>query len=254
MHLPFDLTGRVAIVTGASRGIGLAASRALSEAGASVAICARSKDSLEKIAKHLRNKGNNALPVVVDLADPTSIRAAVNTTLRQFKKIDILVNCAGILYRAPAAEWSLEDWNEVINVNLSGTFLFCQQVGRHMIERKKGGKIISIASIASSVGLPDIVAYSSSKGGIVSLTKSLAFEWAGHGINVNAIAPGYIRTEMTQPLQDDKKKSDYIVSRIPLGRWGEPEDLNGIIVCLASAASDYITGQVIWVDGGWSAM
>jgi 2-deoxy-D-gluconate 3-dehydrogenase len=208
---------------------------------------------LGEVASKLQSLGRKALPVAVNVGDPQSIRSAVKSVLATFGKIDILVNSAGTISRAPATDWTTEKWDEVMDINLRGTFLFCQEVGKNMIARNEGGKIINIASLGSVLGLPNVVAYGSSKGAVVSLTKSLAIEWAKYRINVNAIGPGYIRTELTQPLQEDKKRSEYIVSRIPLGRWGEPDDLKGAFVFLASPASDYITGQLIFVDGGWTA-
>ena len=249
----FNLDGRIALITGASRGIGLSAAIALAGSGADVAVCSRNQEALERVAKQLQSLGRKALPVVANAGDPQSVRAAVKDVLTSFGRIDILVNSAGTIFRAPATEWTTESWDDVVDVNLRGTFLFSQEVGKSMIARKLGGKIINIASLGSVIGLPNVVAYVSSKGGVMSLTRSLAIEWAKYRINVNAIGPGYIRTELSQALQNDKKRSDYIVSRIPIGCWGEPEDLKGTFVFLASSASDYITGQTIFVDGGWTA-
>jgi len=250
---PFDLSGRVALVTGASRGIGLAAATGLAESGADVVVCSREIASLQKVAEGIQSLGKKALPIAVDVADRKQVETTVQRALASFGRIDILVNAAGTINRKPAAEWTAEEFDRVMQVNLGGMFAFCQEVGKHMISRNQGGKIINIASLASAIGLPNIIAYGSSKGGVASLTRGLAVEWAKYRINVNAIGPGYIRTELTKALQQDEKRSQYIVSRIPMGHWGEPDDLKGAFVFLASPASDYITGQIIWVDGGWTA-
>jgi 2-deoxy-D-gluconate 3-dehydrogenase len=248
-----DLRGRVALVTGASRGIGLSAATALAEAGADVIVCSRDQTQLEKVALGIQALGRKALPLALNVADRIEVQSRVREALSTFGRIDILVNSAGTVKRKPATEWTIEEWDEVIDVNLKGTLLLCQEVGKHLIARNEGGKIINIASLTSVIGIPNIIAYGSSKGGVVSLTKGLAVEWAKYRINVNAVGPGYIRTELTRALQEDKARSDYILSRIPFRRWGEPDDLKGTFVFLASPASDYITGQVIWVDGGWTA-
>ncbi len=249
----FSLKGRIALVTGASRGIGLSAAKAFAEAGADVIVCSRDQITLESVAGQIRALGREALPISVNVADRQEVQSAVKTALSTFGKIDILVNNAGTIRRKPALEWTDEDWDEVLNVNLKGTLMFCQEVGRQMIAREQGGKIINVASLSSVIGAPNIIGYPSSMGGVASLTRSLAVEWAKHRINVNAIGPGYIRTAFNLVVQQDKARSDWIASRIPLGRWGEPDDLKGTFVFLASSASDYITGQIIYVDGGWTA-
>src|SRR5271167_1761992 len=249
----FDLSGKIAIVTGASRGIGAAATIALAEAGADIVACSRNQEALKQIVEEVQKLGRNAFCVQVDVSNRAQIQTAVREAIREFGKIDILVNSAGTIVRKPSLEWTEEEWAQVMDLNLKGTFFFCQEAAREMIARNQGGKIINVASLLSAIGVPNIIGYASSKGGVASLTRSLAAEWAKYRINVNAVGPGYIRTELTQALQNDANRSAYIVSRIPLGRWGQPADLEGAMVFLASKASDYITGQIIWVDGGWTA-
>jgi NAD(P)-dependent dehydrogenase (short-subunit alcohol dehydrogenase family) len=249
----FDLTGKIAIVTGASRGIGAAATLALAEAGADVVACSRNQEALKLIVEDVRKLGRNARQVMVDVSNRSQIQTAVRETLREFGKIDILVNSAGTIIRKPSVEMTEEEWTQVIDLNLKGTFFFCQEVAREMIARNQDGKIINVASLWASLGVPNLIGYASSKGGVGSLTRSLAAEWAKYRINVNAVGPGYIRTDLNIAVQNDADRSAYVVSRIPLGRWGEPEDLKGAMVFLASKASDYVTGQIIWVDGGWTA-
>jgi 2-deoxy-D-gluconate 3-dehydrogenase len=249
----FDLKGNNALVTGASRGIGFAAATALAEAGADLIVCSRNLSALGEVVKAVEVTGRRALAFQTDVSDPKSVRNMIAETYRAFGKVNILVNCAGQISRKAATEWSVQEWTETIDVNLRGTFLCCQEVGKNMILDKEGGKIINVASLLSAIGVPNIVPYASSKGGVASLTRSLAVEWAKYGINVNAIGPGYVRTELTRALQEDATKSSNIVSRIPIGRWGTPQDLKGTFIFLASHASDYVTGQIIYVDGGWTA-
>ena len=249
----FDLTGRTAIVTGASRGIGLAAATALAEAGADIVLCDLA--SLDDATKQIESLGRKTLAVKVDVSSHESIRQAVAESVRLFGKADIIVNAAGTNLRKPATDWNEEDWAKVVNVNLRGTFFCCEEAGKQMITQQTGGKIINIASLLTAFGVPisGIVPYACSKGGIGGLTRSLAMEWAKYKINVNAVGPGYISTELTRSIHDDPTRSPMIESRIPLGRWGAPEDLKGAFVFLASRASDYMTGQIVFVDGGWTA-
>lgn len=249
----FDLRGNKALVTGASRGIGFAAAIALAEAGADLIVCSRNLSTLGEVVKAIEVTGRRALAFPVDVSEPKSVRNMVAEAYRAFGNVDILVNSAGQISRKAATEWSVQEWAESIDVNLRGTFLCCQEVGKNMILRKDGGKIINVASLLSAIGVPNIVPYASSKGGVASLTRSLAVEWAKYRINVNAVGPGYVRTELTRALQEDATRSSSIVSRIPIGRWGTPQDLKGAFIFLASHASDYITGQIIYVDGGWTA-
>ena len=233
----FKLHERVALVTGASTGLGAAIATALAEAGA-------------QVCRH-GNTHSTADGITGDLSKPETARALVEQTLERFGRLDILVNNAGTIRRAPAVDYSEEDWAAVIEVNLSSVFRLSQLAGRHMIETGRGGKIVNIASLLSFQGGITVPAYAASKGGVAQLTKALANEWAKHGINVNAIAPGYMRTNNTAALQADETRNRQILERIPASRWGEPEDLAGAAVFLSSSASDYINGHVLVVDGGW---
>ncbi len=248
----FRLDGKVALVTGASRGIGRAYALALAEAGADVAIVGRRLATLEPVAAEIAGLGREALSVPADMGNLEDIAAVVARVQERWGHIDILANNAGLVNRAPAVEYTAEMWDEVMRVNIRGAFFMAQAVGRVMIEQG-GGKIINTASLLSAIGVPYIPAYTAAKGGIGQLTKSLAVEWAQYHINVNAIAPGYVRTELTKALQEDPARSDWVLQRTPMQRWAEPEELKGAMVFLASQASDFVTGQIIYVDGGWTA-
>ena len=242
----FTLEDRVALVTGASTGLGAALAIGLAEAGASVA-CHGNTHSPQSTCEKIEH----SLPLVGDLSQPETPKSLVEQTLDHFGRLDILVNNAGIIRRAPAVEYSEDDWGAVLEVNLFSVFRMCQLAGKHMIETERGGKIVNIASLLSFQGGITVPAYAAAKGGVAQLTKALANEWARHGINVNAIAPGYMRTANTAALQADETRNRQILERIPAGRWGEPEDLVGAAVFLSSAASDYVNGHVLVVDGGW---
>ena len=246
----FKLNGRVALVTGASTGLGAAIATALAQAGAQVA-CHGNTRSPESTCDHIKSAGGVAHAITGDLSQPETAKQLVTQTTERFGHIDILINNAGTIRRAPATDYSDEDWATVIEVNLSSVFRLSKLVGKQMIERESGGKIVNIASLLSFQGGITVPAYAASKGGVAQLTKALANEWAKYGINVNAIAPGYMRTTNTAALQADETRNRQILERIPAGRWGEPEDLAGAAVFLASAASDYINGHVLVVDGGW---
>jgi len=246
------LDGKVAVVTGGGRGIGKGAALALAEAGADVVLASRNGANLERVAEEIRGFGRQALAVPTDVSRSEDIDAMVGRAVETFGKVDVLVNNAGMNVRVPAIEYREEDWDRVLNVNLKAVFLCCQAAGRHMMQQGSG-KIINIASMTSVIGVSTIPAYCASKGGIVQLTKTLAVEWAPHRINVNAVGPGFIRTDLTEPLQQDPERSNWILGRIPMGRWGTPDDLKGAFVFLASAASDYVTGTALFVDGGWLA-
>ena len=245
----FKLNGRVALVTGASAGLGQAIAIALAEAGADVA-CHGNTRSPEATCSAVATSGRTAFAVTGDLAKTDTPCELIEATLERFGRLDILVNNAGTIRRAPAVDYAAEDWATVIQVNLSAVFRLSQLAGRNMIARGHG-KIINIASLLSFQGGITVPAYAAAKGGVAQLTKALANEWAGKGINVNAIAPGYMRTDNTKALQEDETRNRQILERIPAGRWGEPSDLAGAAVFLASAASDYINGEVLVVDGGW---
>jgi NAD(P)-dependent dehydrogenase (short-subunit alcohol dehydrogenase family) len=250
----FDLTGRVAIVTGGGTGIGRQMATGLAESGADVVLCARKHERCEQVAAELERLDVRALGLRCDVRDPADIEAVVDRTRADFGRIDVLVNNAGTSWGAPAEDHPLEGWQKVIDVNLTGVFLFAQAAGRVMIEQQ-GGKIVNIASVAALGGAPpelmNAVAYNASKAGVVGFTRDLATKWARHGINVNAIAPGWFPSDMNRVLLD--AQPDAYLERIPLRRFGGPDDLKGAVVFLASRASDYVTGQVVVVDGGQSA-
>ena len=246
----FKLNGRVALVTGASTGLGAAISIALAEAGAHVA-CHGNTRSPESTCDQITSVGGVAHAISGDLSQPETPNHLVAQTIERFGRIDILINNAGTIRRAPAEDYSDEDWATVIEVNLSSVFRLSKLAGKHMIERGEGGKIVNIASLLSFQGGITVPAYAASKGGVAQLTKALANEWAKHRINVNAIAPGYMRTSNTAALQADETRNRQILERIPAGRWGDPEDLAGAAVFLSSEASNYINGHVLVVDGGW---
>lgn len=249
MTSAFDLTGRLAIVTGARRGIGFAMAEALAQAGADIiGVSATLEASGSAIEQAVTSHGRRFEAIACDFADVDAV-AALGERLA-VRPVDILVNNAGTIERAPAAEHPIELWDRVIQVNLSSQFVLSQAVGRSMLERGHG-KIIFTASMLSFQGGVNVPGYTAAKSGVAGLTKALANEWAGRGVNVNAIAPGYIATDNTQALQDDPARSRAILDRIPAGRWGVGADLGGATVFLASAASDYVSGIVLLVDGGW---
>ena len=245
----FRLDNKVALVTGASTGLGQAIAVALAEAGADVA-CHGNTHPPDLTCEAVAQTGRQAFPVSGDLSDRATPRRLIDDTIKHFGQLDILVNNAGTIRRSPATEYSEEDWATVIEVNLSSVFRLAQLAGRHMIVRG-GGKILNIASLLSFQGGVTVPAYAASKGGVAQLTKAMANEWAAKNINVNAIAPGYMRTNNTRALQQDETRNRQILERIPAGRWGEPADLGGAAVFLCSAASDYVNGHVMVVDGGW---
>jgi 2-deoxy-D-gluconate 3-dehydrogenase len=246
----FSLKGKSGIVTGASKGLGKGIALGLAQAGADLVIASRTQSLLEKVAHEIRRHGREVLVVAVDVSKKKDIDRLVEKSLDKFGKIDFLFNNAGITRRSPSEDYSEKDWDEVISVNLKGVFLLAQAVGRVMI-KQGGGKIINTSSLIAVTGGKTIPAYAASKGGVAQLTKALANDWAKYNINVNAIGPGYFKTDQTKPLWTDKVRYRELTGRIPMGRWGNPDDLAGTALFLASKASDYITGQTIWVDGGW---
>lgn len=246
----FDLTGQVALVTGANTGIGQGIALALAEAGADIAAAGRSAadETVGKVGG-LGRKGEN---FAADLSSVGAVQPLVDAVLAEFGRIDILVNNAGIIRRADAVDFTEEDWDAVMDTNLKTLFFLCQAAGKHMIARGSG-KIINIASMLTFQGGIRVPSYTASKSGVGGLTKLLANEWAAKGINVNAIAPGYIATNNTAALQGDETRNRQIMERIPAGRWGDPGDIGGAAVFLASRASDYVQGHILAVDGGWLA-
>jgi 2-deoxy-D-gluconate 3-dehydrogenase len=246
----FDLSGKVAIVTGANTGIGQAIALALAEAGADVAAVGRTPAE-ETVAK-ARALGRNAEVVSADLSTIEPVQRVIDETVEKLGRLDILVNTAGIIRRADAVDFTEADWDAVIDTNLKSLFFLCQAAGRHMLGQGSG-KIVNIASLLSFQGGIRVPSYAAAKSGVAGLTKALANEWAGRGVNVNAIAPGYIATNNTAALQADEARNKAIVDRIPAGHWGDPADLGGAAVFLASAASDYVHGHILAVDGGWLA-
>jgi len=250
----FSLKGKSGIVTGGGSGIGKAISTAVVQAGAEIVIVGRNKERLERTANELRKLGGPVIPLSADVSNMEDIRRVVDHTLKAFGKIDFLFNNAGIIRRAPSEEFTEKDWDEVIQINLKGPFFLAQSVARVMISQKRKGKIINTSSLIAVQGGKRVPAYAASKGGLSQVTKTMANDWAKYNILVNAIGPGWVKTELTQPLREDKERYAEILGRIPLGRWAEPEDLMGVAVFLASDASDYITGQTIFVDGGWLSM
>ena len=246
----FDLSGKTAIVTGGNKGLGKGMAEALCEAGAKVVIMA-SSDSVYDAADKLCKQGYQAIGIQCNLADESNINESFAKAVEVLDgKLDILVNNAGIQRRNPCENFLLEDWDNVINVNLRAVFQLCQLAGRNMISNG-GGKIINLASMLSYFGGFTVPAYAASKGGVAQLTKALSNEWASKGICVNAIAPGYMATAMNTKLIEDKGRNAEILSRIPMKRWGNEQDVKGVVVFLASAASDYVSGAVIPVDGGY---
>ncbi|MGE3840835.1 MAG: 2-dehydro-3-deoxy-D-gluconate 5-dehydrogenase KduD [Vicinamibacterales bacterium] len=247
----FSLEGRVALVTGASRGLGAGMALGLARAGASLVLVDRGEPSTDTANAICAATGTSPLLLTADLADRSSTDALVGRVVDSRGRLDILVNNAGIIRRAPAVDHQDADWDDVIEVNLTSVFRLCRAAGRHMLARGGGGKIINVASLLAFQGGITVPGYAAAKGGVAQLTKALANEWAGSGINVNAIAPGYMATDNTTALRADGARFRQITERIPAGRWGTPDDLAGVAVFLASPASDYVHGHVLVVDGGW---
>jgi len=247
----FDLTGKVALVTGANKGIGKGMALGLAEAGADIiGVSASIELSGSAIEKEVTALGRKFKAYQADLSDRESIYAFLKKLFEENKRIDILVNNAGTIMRAPAAEHPDDYWDRVIDINLNAQFLLARELGKHMLEQGSG-RIIFTASLLSFQGGINVPGYAASKGAIASLIKALANEWAGKGVNVNGIAPGYIATDNTEALRNDPARSKSILDRIPAGRWGDPEDFKGAVVYLASPASGYVTGTILTVDGGW---
>jgi 2-dehydro-3-deoxy-D-gluconate 5-dehydrogenase len=248
----FRLDGKIAVVTGAATGLGQAMSIGLAEAGADVA-AVDYVDAFSGTKAAVENAGRKFLPIQADLSKMESIPAVVDAVRREFGRIDILVNNAGIIRRAPCCDFTEKDWDDVMNINLKAVFFLSQAVAREFLAQGSGGKVINIASMLSYQGGILVPSYTASKSGVAGITKTMANEWAGKNINVNAIAPGYMATNNTAPIRADEARNRTILDRIPAGRWGDPSDLAGMCVFLASAASDYCNGSVYAVDGGWLA-
>jgi NAD(P)-dependent dehydrogenase (short-subunit alcohol dehydrogenase family) len=248
---PFDLTGKVAIVTGASRGLGQTFARALARAGADLVITSRTLDSLQAFQREVESLGRRAVPLELDVRSESSIRRMVSDAARAYGRIDILVNNAGCNVRKPAVDVTWDDWNLILDTNLRGAFFVAQAVAKEMIPHGRG-RIINIGSVTSVMGYAGLGPYGASRGGIRQLTMSLADDWGPHGITVNCLAPGWFKTDQNKVMYEDPEWVAYLVDRIPMRRPGKPSDLEGPVVFLASDASEYVTGQTLLVDGGIS--
>jgi NAD(P)-dependent dehydrogenase (short-subunit alcohol dehydrogenase family) len=250
----FDLTGKCGVVTGGGSGIGKGMATGLAEAGAKVALAGNDMEILEQAEAEMTESGLSAVPVHVDMAETESITELVDFVLQTFGRIDFLFNNAGIIHRAPLVEFPPEAWEEMIRVNLTGPFLLSQAVAAHMIDKGIKGSIVNTSSLIAVFGGITVPGYAATKGGLTQLTKSMCNDLGKYGIRVNAIGPGWVETGMTKALRENEERYKAISDRIPLGRWAVPEDLAGLAVFLASEASAYITGQVIFIDGGYMAM
>jgi 2-deoxy-D-gluconate 3-dehydrogenase len=246
------LDGRVALVTGASRGLGRAMALALAEAGADVALLARSRDDLEAAAAAVTGRGRRALALAADVTVAEEVEAAVRQAIETLGAVDVLVNNSGVAIVRPLVETTSAEWRRVLETNLTGAFNCCRAVGPGMIARRRG-KVVNVASVLAAQGLPGYAAYSASKGGLVALTRALAVEWARHNVQVNAIAPGWFVTSMNEQAFGDPGLRERLLRGVPARRTGNPEELGALVVYLASAASDYVTGQVVYADGGLTA-
>jgi gluconate 5-dehydrogenase len=252
MHPLFDLTGRVALITGSSRGIGLALARALASAGARVVLNGRDPGTLDTVSATLRAEGVDAAVAPFDVTDEPGAVAAIAKVERDVGPVDVLFNNSGITVRRPLEDFDTGDWERIVATNLTGAFKVGRAVARHMIPRGRG-KIVNVCSINSDLARYSIAPYVTTKGGLKNLTKGMAIDWARHGIQVNGLAPGYFDTELTAPLVADREFTAWIGRRVPMGRWGDVKELGGAAIFLASAASDFMTGQLIYVDGGLTA-
>jgi len=247
----FSLKGKSGIVTGGGSGIGKGMATGLVQAGAEIVIAGRKPERLEETARELQQFGGPVIPVQADVSRMGDIQSLVDRAVEEFGKIDFLFNNAGIIRRNSAEDFTERDWDDVININLKGPFFLAQAVARVMISQKRKGKIINTSSLIAMGGGKRVSSYAASKGGVAQITKAMANDWAQYNILVNAIGPGWVNTELTKALREDRERFAELSARIPLGRWADPEDLAGAAVFLASDASDYITGQTIFVDGGW---
>lgn len=251
---PFDLSGRTALITGSVRGIGFAFAQGLAEAGARVVLNGRNEDSLAKAVARLTDLGHAAEASPFDVVDEAAVAAAFAALDERGIAVDILINNAGIQFRKPMVELALADWQRVIDTNLTGAFIVAREAARRMIARGTGGKIINIGSLTSEAARATVAPYTAAKGGIKMLTRAMAAEWARFDIQANAIGPGYIATDMNAALLEDAAFDAWVKNSNPAQRWGQPEELAGTAVYLASSASNYVNGQIIYVDGGWLAV
>ncbi len=248
----FDVAGKVVLVTGSSRGLGFILAKGFAQAGAKVILNGRNPEQLKKAQDELRQEGLETEAVSFDISDSGSISKGIDTIHAEIGNIDVLVNNAGVQFRAPLEDFPEDEWRKILDINLTGAFLVSKAVVKGMIERK-AGKIINICSLQSDLGRNTIAPYAASKGGIKMLTKGMTVDWAKYGIQINGIGPGYFATEMTKPLKDDPAFDSWICGRTPAGRWGDPEELIGTLLFLSSEASNFINGQLIYVDGGITA-
>lgn len=248
----FKLTGKVALVTGSSKGLGEAAAVALARAGAEVAVCGRDRADIDRVVQRIKASGRKAAGFGLEVTSSETVNQGVEAILDHFGKIDILVNNAGTNHRVPVLEFPEEEWDRVMDTNLKGYYLVAKAVVPQMIERGYG-KVINMSSILGRIGIVNQLAYASSKGGVEQMTKIMALEWARAGVRVNAIAPTYFETDLVKQIRDDKERFDFINTRTPMGRWGQLEEIEGLVIFLAGSASDFITGQSIAIDGGWTA-
>jgi NAD(P)-dependent dehydrogenase (short-subunit alcohol dehydrogenase family) len=253
MSTLFDLTGQVALVTGASRGFGRSLAGALAGAGSDLVLTSRTLKDVEAVAAELASTGRKILPLQADVTQVEEVEEAVRRAVAILGRIDVLINNAGINIRKPALELTETDWDQTLDTNVKGCFRVAKAVGRHMVARQKGC-IVNIASMLASVTLPERAAYASSKGGLVQMTRTLAVEWAPYNVRVNAICPGPFLTDLNKVILNDPEKVKFFMDRMPMKRFGKPEELHGAAIFLASEASSFITGTTIYIDGGWTAL